>query len=79
MEEQKKRNIVSLVISAISFCLVITMGLILLKKYNANKELTQEKAKIEQELANPDDDVYDVYNIDNYTVYDEKTIIEFSK
>lgn len=79
MQEQKKRNIISLVISAISFCLVITMGVVLIKKYHMNQELTEEKARIEEELANPDDDVYDVYNIDNYTVYDEKAIIEFSK
>lgn len=79
MQTKKMRNIFSLVISAISFGLVLTMGIILLNKHNHNLELIQEKERIERELANPDDDIYDVYSVDNYTVYDEKTIIEYSK
>ena len=79
MESKKMRNIFSILITVVSFGLVLTMGIVLLKKHNYNIALTQEKERIEQELANPDDDVYDVYTIDNYTVYDEKTIIEYSK
>lgn len=79
MQSKKVRNIVSLAITAISFGLILTMGIVLINKHNHNLVLAQEKAKIERELADPDDDVYDIYNIDNYTVYDEKTIIEYSK
>ncbi|MCH5171403.1 MAG: hypothetical protein J1F31_01020 [Erysipelotrichales bacterium] len=79
MQSKKIRNIFSIVITAFSFGLIVTMGIVLINKQNHNLALSQEKARIEQELANPDDDIYDVYNIDNYTVYDEKTIIEYSK
>ena len=79
MESKRMRNIFSIFITVVSFGLILTMGLVLLNKHNHNIELAQEKERIEQELANPDSDVYDVYNIDNYTVYDEKTIIEYSK
>lgn len=79
MESKRMRNIFSIFITVVSFGLILTMGLVLLNKHNHNIELAQEKERIEQELANPDNDVYDVYNIDNYTVYDEKTIIEYSK
>lgn len=79
MQTKKMRNTLSLVISAVSFGLVLTMGIVLLSKYNHNLELIQEKERIERELAEPDDDIYDIYSIDNYTVYDEKTIIEYSK
>ena len=79
MGSKRMRNIFSIFITVVSFGLILTMGLVLLNKHNHNIELAQEKERIEQELANPDNDVYDVYNIDNYTVYDEKTIIEYSK
>ena len=38
-----------------------------------------EKLDIEKDLGNSDDDVSDIYIVDNYTVYDEKVIIEYSK
>ncbi|MCH5180575.1 MAG: hypothetical protein J1F32_05140 [Erysipelotrichales bacterium] len=79
MESKKMRNLISILITVVSFGLILTMGIVLLNKHNHNIALTQEKEKIEQELANPDDDIYDIYTIDNYTVYDEKTIIEYSK
>ena len=79
MKSKKIRNMVSLLTAFVSFGLVLTMGIVLINKHNHNLTLLQEKEKIEKELANPDDDIYDVYNVDNYTVYDEKTIIEYSK
>ena len=79
MSQKKMRNIISIVITIFSFGLILTMGIVLLNKNNHNLALAQQKENIERELADPDDEIYDVYNIDNYTVYDEKTIIEYSK
>lgn len=76
---KKARNIISLIVSACAFGLIAAMGTILINKANHNKQLQEEKEKIIQDLANPDQDIYDIYNVDNYTVYDEQTIIEFSK
>ncbi len=79
MKSKRIHNIFSLAIAVLSLTLVVTMGIVLINKHHRYIALTQEKAKIEQELANPDEEVYDVYVKDNYTVYDEKTIIEYSK
>ncbi|MCI6357964.1 MAG: hypothetical protein MR766_04965 [Erysipelotrichaceae bacterium] len=76
---KKARNILSLITSFVSLALVITMGVVIYKKVQYNNELQQQKVNIEDYLADPDNQVYDIYIYDDYTVYDEKTIIEFSK
>lgn len=79
MKSKKARNILSLSIFFVTICAVVVNVVIVAKNIRYNQELTQEKERIEKDLGNSDDDVYDIYIVDNYTVYDEKVIIEYSK
>ncbi len=79
MKSKKARNILSLSIFFVAICAVVVNVVIVAKNIRYNQELTQEKERIEKDLGNSDDDVYDIYIVDNYTVYDEKVIIEYSK
>lgn len=79
MKSKKVRNILSLSIFFIAICAVVVNVVIVAKNIRYNQELTQEKERIENDLGNSDDDVYDIYIVDNCTVYDEKVIIEYSK
>lgn len=79
MEKRKLHNILSIIIFSASliFCIIgaVEIGI----NVKRNNELTQEKEKIENAFAEPSDDYYDVYVVDDYTVYDEKVIIEFPR
>lgn len=79
MKSKKARNILSLSIFFVAICAVVVNVVIVAKNIKYNQELTQEKERIEKDLGSSDDDVYDIYIVDNYTVYDEKVIIEYSK
>lgn len=79
MKSKKARNILSLSIFFVAICAVVVNVVIVAKNIRYNQELIQEKERIEKDLGNSDDDVYDIYIVDNYTVYDEKVIIEYSK
>ena len=79
MKSKKARNILSLSIFFVAICAVIVNVVIVAKNIKYNQELTQEKERIENEFGNSDDDVYDIYIVDNYTVYNERIIIEYSK
>ena len=74
MKSKKARNILSLSIFFVAICAVVVNVVIVAKNIRYNQELTQEKERIEKDLGNSDDDVYDIYIVDNYTVYDEKVI-----
>lgn len=79
MKSKKTRNILSLSIFFVAICAVIVNVVIVAKNIKYNQELTQEKERIENDFGNSDDDVYDIYIVDNYTVYNERIIIEYSK
>lgn len=79
MKSKKARNILSLSIFFVAICAVIVNIVIVAKNIKYNQELTQEKERIENDFGNSDDDVYDIYIVDNYTVYNERIIIEYSK
>ncbi len=79
MKSKKARNILSLSIFFVAICAVIVNVVIVAKNIKYNQELTQEKERIENDFGNSDDDVYDIYIVDNYTVYNERIIIEYSK
>lgn len=79
MKSKKARNILSLSIFFVAICAVIVNVIIVAKNIKYNQELTQEKERIENDFGNSDDDVYDIYIVDNYTVYNERIIIEYSK
>ena len=79
MKSKKARNILSLSIFFVAICAVIVNVVIVAKNIKYNQELTQEKERIENDFGNSDDDVYDIYIVDNYTVYNVRIFIEYSK
>ena len=79
MKPRKLRNIISLILFGISISCIVTLTVITISKINHNKFLLAERDKIRDEFFMQDDDIYDVFIYDNYTVYEEDTILEFSK
>ena len=50
----------SLSIFFVAICAVVVNVVIVAKNIRYNQELTQEKERIEKDLGNSDDDVYDI-------------------
>lgn len=79
MKSRKLLNIMSLLIFFSSIVVAVVSTISIVKTINYNNALAKEKENIENKIASPSEEYYDVYVIDDYTVYDEKVIIEFSK